>query len=120
MTWNDELRKIPAPEPPEDLLKRILASRAAGVRVVLPEAAAATQRAQYVRYAAAIAVLVGFGWLTFSTVKPSGVRHADGLPMWSLDGSPLFPATALGQEQPVRDVRSEERRVGKECIEPCR
>jgi len=105
MTWNDELRNIPAPEPSRDLLKRILASRAAGVRVVLPEAAAATGRAQYVRYAAAIAVLVGLGWLTFSTVKPSGVRHADGVPMWSLDGSPLFPATALGQEQPVRDVR---------------
>ncbi len=36
MTWEDELRKIPAPEPSQDLLERILASRAAGVRVALP------------------------------------------------------------------------------------
>jgi len=33
MTWKDELRKIPTPAPSPDLLERILASRAAGVRV---------------------------------------------------------------------------------------
>ena len=44
MTWKDELRRIPAPEPSKDLLGRILASRAAGVRVVLPEDRSATSR----------------------------------------------------------------------------
>src|SRR5258706_10033382 len=44
MTWNDELRKIPAPEPSPDLLERILASRAAGVRVVLPEGRSTVSR----------------------------------------------------------------------------
>jgi len=105
MAWKDELRKIPAPEPSKDLLERVLASRAAGLRVMLPEAKAATGRDRYVRYAAAMALLVGFGWLALSTIKPSAVRHASGPPVWSLDGSPLFPATVLGQEQRVRDVR---------------
>ena len=104
MTWKDELRKLPAPEAPDDLLACILASRAAGVRVVLPEATTATGQVRYVRYVAAIAVLVGFGWLALSTVKPSPVRQA-GPSMWSLDGMPLFPVTVLGQEQLVRDVR---------------
>jgi hypothetical protein len=36
MTWNDELRTLRAPEPPAELLSRILASRASGVRVALP------------------------------------------------------------------------------------
>ncbi len=42
MTWKDELRSIPAPEPSKDLLERILASRAAGVRVALPTIPART------------------------------------------------------------------------------
>jgi len=60
MTWKDELRRIPAPEPPQDLLERILASRAAGVRVVLPEERSTVSRrtALLVTAAAAAVVLV--------------------------------------------------------------
>jgi len=105
MSWKDELRRLPAPEPPDELLPRIIASRAAGVRVLLPQVTTANRQARYVRYAAAVAVLVAFGWLVFSTVKPSPTRHAGGPPIWSLDGMPLFPTTVLGQEQRVRDVR---------------
>jgi len=36
MNWEDELRKLSAPDPPGELLARILASRAAGARVLLP------------------------------------------------------------------------------------
>ena len=38
MNWKDELGKLPAPEPPDELLARILASRAAGVRVEIGRA----------------------------------------------------------------------------------
>ncbi len=106
MSWKDKLRRLPAPEPPDELLPRILASRAAGVRVVLPEATAATVRARYVRYAAAMAALVAGGWLAFSTLRPSTFRHAAGPPIWSLDGTPLFPAIVLGQERREYDVRA--------------
>jgi hypothetical protein len=36
MTWNDELQKLPAPDPPAYLLTRILESRRSGARVALP------------------------------------------------------------------------------------
>src|SRR6266403_1688594 len=58
MTWRDELRKIPAPEPSKDLLERILASRAAGVRVVLPEDRSATSRRAALLLTAAAAAVV--------------------------------------------------------------
>jgi len=60
MTWRDELRSIPAPEPPRRLLERILASRAAGVQVVLPEERSTVSRraALLVTAAAAAVVLV--------------------------------------------------------------
>jgi len=105
MKWKDELRKLPVPDPPDELLARILASRAAGARVLLPQVTTASGQARYVRYAAAVAMLVAFGWLVSSTVKPSPMRHAGGPPIWSLDGMPLFPTMVLAQEQRVRDVR---------------
>lgn len=59
MTWKDELRRIPAPEPSKDLLERILASRAAGVRVVLPhERATTSRRAALLLLTAAAAAVV--------------------------------------------------------------
>src|SRR5207249_7230082 len=56
MNWTDELRRIPAPEPSKDLLERILASRAAGVRVALPhERSPVSRRAALLLTAAAAA-----------------------------------------------------------------
>ena len=56
MNWTDELRSIPAPEPSKDLLERILASRAAGVRVALPhERSPVSRRAALLLTAAAAA-----------------------------------------------------------------
>ena len=102
MTWKDELRKIPAPEAPKDLLERILASRAAGVRVSLREATAATGRDRYVRYAAAIAAaLAAVGWFNWEALKPTVVE--DKLPpAWVIGGTPLFPSAAFGQERAPR------------------
>src|SRR2546425_4113885 len=61
MIWKDELRNIPAPDPPKDLLERILASRAAGVRVVLPQDRSTVSRRAallFLTAAAAAVVLV--------------------------------------------------------------
>src|SRR3989442_16012100 len=61
MTWKDELRNIPAPDPPKDLLECILASRAAGVRVVLPQDRSTVSRRAallFLTAAAAAVVLV--------------------------------------------------------------
>ena len=110
MTWRDELRKIPAPEPSKDLLERILASRAAGVRVVLPEDRSATSRRAALLLTAAAAAVV----LVMSTrggdqrpVDPeNGYQNAAGLPFW--------PADAMAQEagpprrpryEPVKNLR---------------
>jgi hypothetical protein len=102
MTWKDELRRIPAPEPSPDLLERILASRAVGMRVSLREATAATRRARYVRYAAAIAAaLAAVGWFSWEALKPTVVE--DGVPpAWVIGGTPLFPSAAFGQERAPR------------------
>jgi hypothetical protein len=111
MTWRDELRKIPAPEPSKDLLERILASRAAGVRVVLPEDRAATSRRAALLVTAAAAAVA----LVMSTrggdrrpVDPENgyQNNAAGLPFW--------PADAMAQEagpprrpryEPVKSLR---------------
>ncbi len=111
MTWRDELRKIPAPEPSQDLLERILASRAAGVRVVLPGDRSATSRRAALLLTAAAAAVV----LVMSTrggdrrpVDPENgyQNNAAGLPFW--------PADAMAQEagpprrpryEPVKSLR---------------
>jgi hypothetical protein len=111
MIWRDELRKIPAPEPSQDLLERILASRAAGVRVVLPEDRSATSRRAALLLTAAAAAVV----LVMSTrggdqrpVDPENgyQNNAAGLPFW--------PADAMAQEagpprrpryEPVKSLR---------------
>ena len=112
MTWQDELRKIPAPAPSPDLLKRILASRAAGVRVVLPrERATASRRAALLLLTAAAAVLI----LVIST------RAGDRRPVYAEEASQdiaagvsLWPPDALAKEpgpprrpryEPVRNLQ---------------
>jgi len=111
MTWKDELRKIPAPDPSKDLLERILASRAAGVRVVLPEHRSTVSRRTALLVTAAAAALA----LVISTrggnrrpVDPDNdiQEVAAGLSFW--------PPDAMAQEagpprrpryEPVRSLR---------------
>ena len=112
MTWIDELRRIPAPEPSKDLLGRILASRAAGVRVVLPEDRSATsRRSALLLLTAAAAALV----LVMST------RGGDRRPVDTENEFPditaglsFWPPDAMAQEpgpprrphyQPVRSLQ---------------
>jgi hypothetical protein len=95
MTWKDELRKIPAPEPSQNLLERILASRAAGVRVRLP-AATARSAARWrvsVLLAAAAAIVLWVGRRSPVSQEGSGALERD--PIWEM---PFSPAEALGQE----------------------
>ncbi len=101
MTWRFELRKIPAPEPSKDLLERILASRAAGVRVVLPvDRSRVTRRAALLLTAAAAAVVL------VMSIRGRGRRSGEtdnayqdiaaALPFWAPD------AMAQGAGQPRR------------------
>jgi hypothetical protein len=111
MNWKDGLRRIPAPEPSKDLLERILASRAAGVRVVLPGERSAVFRrvALLLTAAAAAAVLV------------MATRGGDGRPVHAENGYQdiaagisFWPPEAGAQEagpprrpryEPVKDLR---------------
>jgi hypothetical protein len=106
MTWNDELRKIPAPAPSPDLLARILVSRAAGARVVLPEGrSTVSRRATLLLLTAAAAALV----LVMST--RSGDRRPVGTENEFPDiraGLSLWPPDAVAQEPgPPRRPRYE-------------
>src|SRR6266699_509193 len=99
MTWKDELRKIPAPEPSQDLLERILASRAAGVRVVLPAAARGVASSRAVRYAATAAILAGVAWLVWQVVTTRSGVESELPPVWVGGGMLFIPSTAFGQER---------------------
>jgi len=70
MIWMDELRNIPAPEPSDDLLDRILASRAAGVRLVLPTGGSRWSVRPIGSVAAAVAMFA-LGWLALGVVGSS-------------------------------------------------
>jgi hypothetical protein len=111
MTWQDELRNVPAPEPSRDLLERILASRAAGARVVLPEERSTVSRraALLLTAAAAAAVLVVStrGGDQRPVNSENGYQDiAAGLSFWPLDaiaqeaGPPRRP-----RYEPVQSLR---------------
>ena len=97
MTWRDELRKIPAPEPSKDLLERILVSRAAGVRVVLPVATRSVASTRTVRFAATAAILAGVAWLGWQVVTTRSGVESELPPVWVIGGMPFIPSTAFGQ-----------------------
>ncbi len=99
MTWKDELRKIPAPEPSNELLERILATRAAGVRVVLPAAGRSVASRRAVRYAATAAILAGVAWLGWQVVTTRSGAKSELPPVWVIGGMPFIPSTAFGQER---------------------
>ncbi len=99
MTWQDELRKIPVPEPPQDLLERILASRAAGVRVVLPVPTRRVASTRTVRFAATAAILAGVAWLGWEVVTTRAGVESELPPVWVGGGMPFIPSAAFGQER---------------------
>lgn len=107
MTWQDELRKIPAPEPSQDLLERILASRAAGRRVVLRVPARSVGSRRTVRYTAAAAILAGVAWLGWTVLTTRPGVESELPPVWAIGGMPFIPSTAFGQERvpPTRSPR---------------
>ena len=107
MTWKDDLRKIPSPEPSQDLLDRILASRAAGVRVLLPVRARNVGSRRAVRYAAAAAILAGVAWLGWEVLTAHAGVESELPPVWVIGGMPFIPSTAFGQERvpPTRSPR---------------
>jgi len=105
MSWKDELRRLPAPEPPDELLARILASRAAGVRVVLPMATRRVASSRIVRFAATAAILAGVAWLGWQAVTTRSGVESELPPVWVIGGMPFIPSTAFGQER-VRPAMS--------------
>jgi hypothetical protein len=103
MTWSDELlRKLPAPEPPGELLTRILASRAKGVRVTLPVPRPVTASRRVLRFAALAAAVAGVSWLGWKTLVPSASVESDLPPAWVIGGTPFLPSPAFGQERTPR------------------
>src|SRR5437762_7282480 len=99
MTWKGDLRRIPAPEPSKDLLERILASRAAGVRVVLPVPTRSLASTRAVRFAATAAILAGGAWLGWQVVRTRSGVESELPPVWVIGGMPFIPSTAFGQER---------------------
>src|SRR3989442_10708082 len=107
MIWKDELRNIPALDPPKDLLERILASRAAGVRVVLPVPTRSVASTRTARVAATAAMLAGVAWLGWQLVTTHSGVESELPPVWVIGGVPFIPSTAFGQERflPTRSPR---------------
>jgi hypothetical protein len=113
MTWKDELRKIPAPAPSRDLLERILASRAAGVRVVLPEEhSTVSRRAALMLLTAAAAALVLVMSARGGNRRPVDTENE--VPDIAATGLSLWPPDAVAQElgpprrpryEPVRNLQ---------------
>ncbi len=99
MTWKGDLRRIPAPEPSKDLLERILASRAAGVRVVLPAPTRSLASTRAVRFAATAAILAGVAWLGWQVVTTRSGVESELPPVWVIGGVPFIPSAAFGQER---------------------
>jgi hypothetical protein len=99
----ERLRQSGAPEPPPGLLQRILDSRAAGVRVVLPEDRSTVSRRAallVIAGAAAVVLLISTGGGNRRPVDPdSGYQDiAAGLSLWPLDAM----AQEAGPPRPPR------------------
>src|SRR5690349_23640860 len=95
---SDALRQLPAPEPSPELLQRILRSRAAGVRVALPEDHAV--RRVWWMVAAVLALAVIGAWL-FSVApdRNAAPRIVKGDPLnVLLGGTMLWPSAGAAQE----------------------
>ena len=92
----DALQRFPVPEPPGDLLERILASRAAGARTILPVAREPGRGFTYARAAAVAVVVAGVAWGSVSLFGPRSSAPASWPPRF--DEVTLLPPAAFGQE----------------------
>ena len=99
MNWEDELRKLSAPEPPGELLVRILASRAAGARVLLPGVAHQRFTWRELVVAAAAAVVIALA-IAHWRVRPEPHRTARAEDVFGsvLQGTVLSPTSGAAQE----------------------
>src|SRR3989442_1993320 len=126
MTWKDELRNIPAPDPPKDLLECILASRAAGVRVVLPQdRSTVSRRAALLFLTAAAAAVVLVMRARSGDQRPVGTENEFPEIMAGLS---LWPPDAVAQEpgpprrpryEPVRNLQVARARGGTWTYRTC-
>src|SRR2546428_5359193 len=119
MTWKDELRNIPAPDPPKDLLECILASRAAGVRVVLPQdRSTVSRRAALLFLTAAAAAVVLVMRARSGDQRPVGTENefpdiTAGLSLWPPDAGGQGPGPPpRPRHQPVRKPQLGRARAG--------
>ncbi len=89
-----ELEALPSPEPRKELLARILASREAGARIILPEVASQTARPR-LRYLAAAAIAAAL----LLVVIPRG-PSTDGSPDETWASPSFFGTAAFAQTTP--------------------
>jgi hypothetical protein len=93
-----ELRELPAPEPSADLLPRILASRARGLRVPLPTG----RRRAHVALLVAAALTVALGTAHWAGLgRAPSHEAAPDLYGDLLGGMPWLPTPGAAQERPV-------------------
>jgi hypothetical protein len=101
MTWEGiegKLDKLHAPDPPADLLARILASRAAGVRVVLPAASRPPMAWSFGAVAAAVLLIaVAVASSLVRLERRSGSGSVDPY-TFLLGGTLLEPSSGAAQE----------------------
>lgn len=96
-----KLRDLPAPEPSTGLHERIMASRAAGERVVLPVGHESRWRVTVPRIAAAAIILVALA-APFSWLIDHPGASSEGVNVFA--GSPFWPTAAMGQEVSAQDT----------------
>ena len=126
MTWKDELRNIPAPDPPKDLLECILASRAAGVRVVLPQdRSTVSRRAALLFLTAAAAAVVLVMRARSGDQRPVGTENefpdiTAGLSLWPPDAVAQEPGPPRRPRyEPVRNLQLARAREGTWTYRTC-
>ena len=104
----DQLRALPVPEPSDELLARIEASRTAGARVILPGNIQPSHAKRRPYVAAAAIVLLAAGGLLFSTIRDRGGSESQ-YSSTGLGGMPFFPSDAFAQEPGGRLYRTKYR-----------
>src|SRR5690349_1147158 len=92
-----ELQSIATPEPPPELLDRILASRAAGARVILPEVTAS--RPVFARYVGIAAVFAAAVLVVVYGVASS--RSEDIVSVSGLFGREAYAQTVFNVDRPA-------------------
>ena len=98
-----ELRALPTPEPDDALLQRILASREAGARVILPEPSA--ERRPIGRVVAAVAVVAAILLVIVPVVRRTTTPSTDVTSVSSFFGPAAFAQVRATALAPMRSTR---------------